>query len=142
MSYDHDNSAEQNFRDAFDRLKRGKPQRMPLGTFVSQNNVAKEAGKDPSALRKSRYPVLINDIQEWLEEHSKDAPLSRRQEALKHRKERIDLKARNAEIISQRDIALSLLVESDNQLLHLIQEKEQWKAGGNVKMLASRTHKK
>jgi len=56
-------AAEANFRRAFERLKAGAPKVLPLGTPVSQNNVAKEAGCDSSALRKSRFPCLVAEIQ-------------------------------------------------------------------------------
>lgn len=59
-------NAELGFRAAFERLKAGNTLILPLGSPVSQNNIAKEAGKDPSALRKSRYPVLIAEIQAWV----------------------------------------------------------------------------
>jgi hypothetical protein len=49
-------TAEQDFRDAFDRLKRGKPIHLEKGAKVTQNNVAKEADRDPTALKKSRHP--------------------------------------------------------------------------------------
>jgi hypothetical protein len=61
------NSAEINFREAFERLKKNTPIRLPKGTPVTQNNVAREAGRDPSGLRKSRYPFLVQDIQEYLQ---------------------------------------------------------------------------
>lgn len=124
MSYSPEQGAEQQFRDAFDRLKRGKPQRLPLGAFVTQNNVAKEAGKDPSALKKARYPNLVQDIQAWVAMHGPDKPLSRRQQAMAQRKKRSDVRARQAEVIAQRDLALSLLVSADDQLLHLLKEVE------------------
>ena len=44
-------SAADQYRDAFERLKLNRPQLLPKGTPVTQNNVAKEAGSDPSALR-------------------------------------------------------------------------------------------
>ena len=55
-------NAEQLYRDAFLRLKQGKPLRLKKGAPVTQNNVAKEAGRDPSALKKSRFPELIREI--------------------------------------------------------------------------------
>lgn len=58
--------AELDFSAAFERLKCGNALILPPGSPVSQNNVAREAGKDPSALRKSRYPKLIADIQAWI----------------------------------------------------------------------------
>ena len=125
MSYSPEQGAEQTFREAFDRLKRGKPQRLPLGTPVSQNNVAKEAGKDPSALKKARYPVLVNEIQQWVGQHGADQPLSRRQQAIARKKSRHDAQARQAQIVAQRDLALSMLLSSDDQLLHLLKEVDQ-----------------
>ena len=59
--------AELKFREAFERLKVGKPDILPKGTPLSQNNVAKEAGVDPSALRRARFPELVADIQAWIE---------------------------------------------------------------------------
>jgi hypothetical protein len=70
-------TAEQRFRAAFDRLKDDKPQILPRGTPVSQNNVAKEAGTDPTALRKKRFPALIREIQAWVELHSQQQTLQR-----------------------------------------------------------------
>ena len=57
--------AEQEFRDAFTRLKNDQPINMPKGTPVSQNNVSLEAGKVSSALRKKRYPELVREIQAY-----------------------------------------------------------------------------
>lgn len=118
-------SAEQAFREAFERLKRGKPMRLAKGVPVSQNNVAKEAGRDPSALRKVRYPALIDDIQRWIEDFALTAPPSPRQSILKKRQRNIELKKRNDEMAVQRDLALSLLVESDARVLYLTKELEQ-----------------
>lgn len=58
--------AELDFSAAFERLKYGNTLILPPGSPVSQNNVAREAGRDPSALRKSRYPKLVADIQAWI----------------------------------------------------------------------------
>lgn len=55
--------AELDFSASFERLKYGNTLILPPGSPVSQNNVAREAGRDPSALRKSRYPKLVADIQ-------------------------------------------------------------------------------
>jgi len=43
--------AETALREALERLKKNRPQTLRKGSTVSQNNVAKEAGCDPSALR-------------------------------------------------------------------------------------------
>ena len=65
MSSQSKKSAEQQFRDAFERLKCGKPQVVDRGAEVTQNNVAREAGCDPSALKKDRYPILVSEIQAY-----------------------------------------------------------------------------
>lgn len=65
--------AEADFRCAFNRLKAGEPINVPVGTPVTQNNVAREAGRDPSALKKARYPQLIKDIQDFISSRSLDA---------------------------------------------------------------------
>lgn len=67
-------NAEASFRAAFVRLVDGCPRRLPIGTPVTQNNVAREAGRDPSAFKKKRYPALIRQIQEYLARVAETAP--------------------------------------------------------------------
>lgn len=112
-------SAEQAFREAFIRLKSGKPERLPKDSHVSQNNVAKEAGRDPSALRKIRYPELISEIQYWIKENSARTPSSMRQTILAKRTQNRSLKEKLKELKIQRDQAVSLLVEADAKILDL-----------------------
>lgn len=114
--------AEKAFREAFDRLKHSKPDRLPKGTLVSQNNVAKEAGCDSSALRKSRYPSLIAEIQRWIEDHIPDAPTSPRQTLLAQRARNRSLREKLDALKVQRDHAYSLLVEADARILDLTVE--------------------
>lgn len=57
--------SEREFELAFVRLKSGKPKNIAKGSAVTQNNVAREAGKDPSALKKTRFPELIEEIQKY-----------------------------------------------------------------------------
>lgn len=114
--------AETAFREAFDRLKRGKPDRLPKGSSVSQNNVAKEAGCDPSALRKSRFPSLVAEIQRWVTEHAPDAPKSQRQTMLAQRGHNRSLREKIEALKIERDHAFSLLVEADAKILDLTME--------------------
>jgi hypothetical protein len=67
-------AAEANFREAFERLKIGAQEVLPAGSMVSQNNVAREAGCDPSALRKSRFPSRIAEIQIYRAAHGVKYP--------------------------------------------------------------------
>lgn len=48
---------------------------IPKGTPVTQNNVGKEAGSDPSALTKSRFPSLIAEIKTYVEQYAEERPL-------------------------------------------------------------------
>jgi hypothetical protein len=114
--------AEKAFRDAFDRLKRGKPERLPKDTLVSQNNVAREAGCDPTALRKSRYPSLVAEIKQWIADHSPDSPPSSRQKLIAGRRRNRSLREKYEAIKVQRDHALSLLGEADAKILDLTLE--------------------
>ncbi|MBA1201982.1 hypothetical protein G7009_09445 [Pseudomonas capeferrum] len=104
-------SAEQRFRDAFERLKNGATVVLPANSRVSQNNVAKEASCDPSALRKSRFPSLVREIQAYVEIHKSQVP-SLRSVRSKLKNKRIDLKKRIEIITQQRD-------EAHSQLLHV-----------------------
>lgn len=111
-------TAEQRFREAFERLKLGVPQVLPKGTRVSQNNVAKEANCDSSALRKSRFPLLVIAIQEWVEAHKSEQP-SERQNLLKQRQKKRDTRETMADFKKQRDQAIGLLVDADLRILEL-----------------------
>lgn len=116
-------TAEQRFRLAFERLKANHPITLQLGTPVSQNNVAKEAGCDPSALRKARFPSLIREIQAYVEINKQDHP-SKRSELLRQRGERADLQKRLEAVTIQRDIAQSQLLSAELRLLELTAELE------------------
>lgn len=117
-------SAEQSFREAFERLKQGAPDLLPRTAPVSQNNVAKEAGCDPSALRKSRYPSLVAEIQRWIAGHQAESPSSERQKVLAHRRRNRSLRDQLESFKVERDHALSLLVEADATILYQAKEIE------------------
>lgn len=121
---DYVGDAEMMFRDAFERLKHDKPIRLPKGTPVTQNNVAKESGRDPSALRKSRYPQLIREIQKWIEDngtaprkrHSSESLIKGARDANR------ELKARIEELTKQRDRAMAKLVIAEESILEQHQQ--------------------
>jgi hypothetical protein len=120
--------AEKAFREAFDRLKKGKPERLSKNANISQNNIAKEAGCDPSALRKTRFPSLIAEIQRWIAENPADSPPSPRQSMLAQRRRNLSLKHKLEILTAQRDHALSLLVDADERIFELTLEKSELKA--------------
>lgn len=114
-------TAEHRFRQAFERLKVDRPKVLKPGTPVSQNNVAKEADCDPSALRKSRFPSLIREIQAYVEINGQDRP-SKRKEQLKQRQLRSGLKERLAAVAAQRDDAQSQLISAQRRVVELASE--------------------
>ena len=109
-------TAEANFREAFERLKIGTPKVLPAGAQVSQNNVAKEAGGDSCALRKSRFPSLVSEIQNYVATHGGEPLESARQKFLKQRQRSRTAREIIADIKKQRDAAAGLLVEANAQI--------------------------
>mgnify|MGYP005725292303 FL=1 len=121
--------AELKFRDSFERLKHGKPDILPKGTPLSQNNVAKEAGVDPSALRRARFPELVADIQEWIEAHKGEKTVkSPRQMMLAQRSRNRDIKEKCKALEEQRDKALSQLLDAQASILELTLENQRLRA--------------
>lgn len=114
--------AELHFYEAFLRLKENKPKILPKGTKVSQNNVAKEAGVDPSALRKSRYPELINEIQQWLDENPQTVKIGNNKKSKTNSEQILTLKNRIEELTIQRDQATSKLLEAEIRLIEMANE--------------------
>lgn len=107
------------------RLAVGPGARPPL----SQNNVAKEAGVDPSALRRARFPELVADIQSWIETHKGESPLkSPRQMMLAQRSRNRDLQEQNHAMKAQRDNALSQLLDAQTRILELTLENQRLRA--------------
>lgn len=92
---------------------------LPKGTPVSQNNVAKEAGCDPSALRKTRFPLLVLAIQEWVESRKVAQPNSERQRLLQKRGKNRDLRETITDLKKQRDAAVGLLADADLRIVEL-----------------------
>lgn len=109
-------TAEDNFQEAFERLKIGAPKVLAVSAQVSQNNVAKEAGCDPSALRKSRFPSLVAEIQNYVEEHGGHRPESERQKLIKQRQRSRMGRETIVDLKKQRDAAAGLLVEANAQI--------------------------
>jgi hypothetical protein len=120
-------TAEQRFRLAFERLKGDSPQVLPRGTPVSQNNVAKEAGTDPTALRKARYPALIREIQAWVEISSHEKSIER-QRLERRKRTRDDLAGQVETLKKQRDAAQSQLISAQRMVLELLQDNARLRA--------------
>lgn len=138
-------SAADQYRDAFERLKLNRPQLLPKGTPVTQNNVAKEAGSDPSALKKSRFPSLIAEIKIYVERNAEERPPSLNQVNLLARQKSRALRDRIEEVARQRDQLASLLSEADTKIIELydrIAELERQLPASNIISLDPRGPRK
>ena len=116
-------TAEENYQAAFERLRDGKPRVLPKGTPVSQNNVAKEAGNDPSALKSARFPTVIANIKAWLEIHKSHEELKQKR-TRQQREARLDLKAQVSVLKRQRDRLQSQRVRGHEYILELMEQME------------------
>ena len=120
MSSNQMSKAELQFYEAFIRLKNNKPNILPKGTKVSQNNVAKEAGVDPSALRKSRYPNLISEIQEWMDQNPQNANVSKKKNEKSRSIDKVSTLNNRIDVLTQeRDDAVSKLLEAQLTIIEL-----------------------
>lgn len=113
------------FRAAFTRLKNGEPHILPSGTPVTQNNVAREAGRDPSALRKSRYPDLVREIQTYV---AKIKVSCGDNNVRTEGRRSMSADEKMSRIKSERDEAMSILLEADVKILQLTIELEKYRA--------------
>ena len=95
---------------------------------VSQNNVAKEAGCDPSALKKARYPALISEIQAWLRDNPTAVQPSSNKRIIGQRNKNLTLQNRIDVLIVERDHCASLLAEADAHILELVRRVAQLEA--------------
>src|SRR6218665_1026049 len=111
-------SAESRFRQAFERLKNGRPKVLPKGTPVSQNNVAQEAGRDSTALKKRRFPKLVEEIQDYLREQEKGEASATAIKVDQKRAKRT-AEERMEDAIRQRDQAQSILASANMRIVEL-----------------------
>ncbi|MGP5479948.1 hypothetical protein, partial [Pseudomonas helleri] len=121
-------NAEELFRAAFIRLKTNMPLILPKGSLLTQNNVAREAGCDPSALRKSRYPRLIEEIQNWVAESGSGPTESQTRTTAKQRARNRSLRDEIKYLKAERDSATSLLLEADARIMELFIENQRLKS--------------
>lgn len=115
-------SAEGSFRSAFQRLKTDTPSILSKGTPISQNNVAREAGLDPSALKKARFPELVAEIQQWIHANTNVNCTLIRKNTNSQRKKNRTLKQQIVDLKIQRDRVATLLVDADILILQLTNE--------------------
>ena len=131
-------TAEQRFRAAFERLKQGKPVRLEKGVEISQNNVAKEAGLHPTALKKDRFPTLVIEIQQEVSARAAVREESKRRRHFQRKPTR-DLKQQNADLLAMFSEMANRLLNAEAENLRLVErnEKLQLELDRNVLPIAS-----
>lgn len=125
MSSIENKSAEELFIEAFERLKANKPSVLPNGTPVTQNNVAREAGRNTSALRKERYPRLVLEIQAWVRSQQEQRDTTKR--STDNRTRTLKMKLRDHR--KQVEKLSSIVAAQDNYIIELLEEIDQLKVG-------------
>lgn len=120
--------AETLFREAFERIKTNTTINIPKGSRLSQNNVAKEAGQHPTALKKDRYPILVLEIQDYSKQQEIDSEIINKKKQL--RKQRT-LKDRLADCKNQRDKLVSICEAQAELIEDLMDEITDLKNGVN-----------
>jgi len=125
MSSTDKKAAEQLFREAFERLKINKPAILPRGVSVTQNNVAREAGRDPSALKKDRYPLLVLEIQSFVASQRDQIKSDLRTNDNRSR----TLKKKLNDCVLQRDKLSSIVAAQNTYIEDLLGEIEHLKTG-------------
>lgn len=125
MSSEPRKAAEEDFGEAFDRLKKGRTVRLPSGSPVTQNNVAREAGRDPSALKKDRYPLLVLKIQAYVASKSEQHKGSKRTTDNRARTDRQKIEDCRKQI----DRLSSIVAAQNSTIEDLLDEIERLKAG-------------
>lgn len=124
MSLNNSETAEKMFRDAFERLKNNKPLVIEKGSKITQNNIAREAGRDPSALKKNRYPLLVLEIQAFvgsIEDESVKVK-TRNESRVRSDKEKI------SDYRKQRDKLASIVEAQNSYIEELIDDLERLKS--------------
>jgi len=127
MQSDQNKDAETVFREAYLRLKKNNPIRLKKGSLVSQNNVAREAGKDPSGLRFERYPELIQEIQAYVQSHKE----AKQRERISPRNKTRKLRERLADCESQRD-RLASICHAQQEIIETLEAEIAELKEGNV----------
>ena len=108
---------ESELRAAFERLKSGNVIRVPRCTPVTQNNVAREAGIDPSAFKKSRYPLLVDEVQRYCSERDAGKVKGTIQKKPASPNPNADELVKKA--LGERDLALSKLMLAQVKIIEL-----------------------
>jgi len=131
-------SAEEEYRKAFKRIVEGRPIRISKHAKLTLANVAREAGKDPSALKKSRYPTFIAEVEEYNRSPSatvKRADRSLTAQLTAARAENNALRARCTELAAERDMAHSKVLNLQQAFIEKCLELEEYNGPSTIAVM-------
>ncbi|MES3708620.1 hypothetical protein QC590_10290 [Pseudomonas putida] len=139
----HDAEAE--YRKAFARIVEGKATRIDKKSPPTLANIAREAGKDPSALKKSRYPEFVAEVN--FHNESVGSILKQRDRSLSvqlasARSENKSLRERYANLIAERDAAQSKVLNLQQVLVEKSLQLQGLEGPSNVAVFDQRVRQK
>ncbi|HAS5616274.1 TPA: hypothetical protein I7E53_004033 [Vibrio cholerae] len=107
----------QDYRDALERLKKGKPDNVPKGTKITNDSVSLEAGRKKGTIKRSRpiFKDLIDEINVAAKEQSKPEDVQ---------KVRID--QLKAEVSKYRTLWEEALTREVSLVKQLWDERQEW----------------
>lgn len=110
-------SAIKQYYEAFERLKNNKPINVPIGSKISNDTVALEAGKKRGTIKKSRevFVVLIEEIETY--NMKKNEPIAQREaEINKYKTKAKEYKKLYEEALNRELMLLERLNELEKRL--------------------------
>lgn len=107
----------QDYRDALERLKKGRPENVPKGTKITNDSVSQEAGRKKGTIKRSRpiFKDLIDEISAAAAEQSKPAD---------EQKAKID--ELKAEVAKYRTLWEEALAREVSLVRQLWDEQQEW----------------
>ncbi|QXI32034.1 hypothetical protein [Pseudomonas promysalinigenes] len=138
-------SAEAEYRKAFRRIVEGKAVRVEKGSKPTLANIAREVGRDPSALKKSRYPTFVAEVEAYVEScgsvlEPRDRSLST--QLASARAENKALRQRCAILTDERDAAQSKVLNLQMSLVEKAHLLEGFEGPSNVASFDQRVRQK
>ncbi|MBC3421864.1 MULTISPECIES: hypothetical protein [Pseudomonas] len=138
-------SAEDEYRKAFKRLVEGKALRIDKKSATTLANIAREAGRDPSALKRSRYPTFVSEVE--FHNENVGSTLERRDRSLSAqlasaRAENKSLRARCLGLSAERDAAQSKVLNLQQVLVEKSFQLEGLEGPSNVAIFDQRVRQK
>jgi hypothetical protein len=122
-------SAEQIYRNALERLINNRPEVLKKGSYkINKTNVALEAGKERTSIKKDRYPTLIGDIKNAAEKYLSPVTVQlvkTKQQSKKNKDKADDLRKHYTAALNRESILVQQLfkLELDKQQLTAELEK-------------------